>query len=117
MFRKTVTMMLLVMFLLTITGPVTGHNGVIIIPNTLDPGGEEHPWGGGQHAIIDPLADDIYATNSVPRFSTNFFVDFALQRVWISATSTIRRIVFPNNSDKLNSVNANQSTIKDVRNR
>ena len=117
MWRKIISMALMVAFLVAITGPVSGHDGIIRIPSGLDPGGDEHPWGGGEHSENDGSVI-IATTNSVPTITDNFFIDYAITRYWTAFSSSVRNMVMTSRKDAENrNMKATNKYKKDMRNR
>ncbi len=92
MCRKIICTMVVVMFFVTLTTPVSGHNGVIVIPNQFDPGGEEHPWGGGEQAVNDPVSPFLFL-NSITPITTNLFIDITINSTWNTFKRDVRKFI------------------------
>ncbi|MEZ5357379.1 MAG: hypothetical protein R3F48_01020 [Candidatus Zixiibacteriota bacterium] len=114
MWRKLISVTAIIVFLVSMSAQVSGHNGVIVIPNQFEPGGEEHPWGGGEQAITDPVAPLLTTTGFT--FSNNIFIDVALNQTWITVKSTFYRIYEPAN-DKTVIIQATDTKTVDLRTR
>lgn len=96
MWRKTISMTAILLLMVSMTAaPVLGNNGVIVIPNRFVPGGEEHPWGGGEQAITDPVAPLLGETNYTP-LTHNFFIDLTIYNTWNTVKATLFEWSAPN---------------------
>lgn len=99
MWRKIISLTAMVIFFVSMTVPVSGHNGVIVIPNQFDPSGDEHPWGGGEQAATDPV-EPFLGTTNIPPLTNNFFIDLTIYRSWITVKTTALGIFEPDKSTR-----------------